>query len=149
MYEKYFNDCKNPLDLSTRYNEIRKVFNLDRMMDNPFKSEVEEEFRVKMMSFTSEPQKSSDGAVQASYDVILAFLRRNNIPGEKIGKWLWVSGTAVNGQKETLKRLGFRFSESKQRWYWRADEDKSSNPNPLPLEVIRKKYGSQAVGITG
>ena len=101
------------------------------------------------LSFASEPEKSADGSARPAYDDILAWLRRNNFPAEKIGKWFWITGPVTNEQKVDLKRLGFRFSESKQRWYWRAEEDRSSNPNPLPLEVIRQKYGSQAVGISG
>lgn len=148
MNEKYFSNCENPFDLSTRYNEISRVFNLGSMPACPFKNEVEAEFQAKMMSFTSEPQKSADTPEPASYDDILGYLQGNNIPAEKIGKWFWVSGQAVSGRKEEMKRLGFRFSESKKLWYWRSDEDKSSNPNPLPLEVIRQKYGSKAIGVS-
>jgi hypothetical protein len=145
---KYFINCANPFDLSTRYNEINRVFSLDSMPACPFKNEVEAEFRAKMMSFTSQPQKSADAPVRRSYDEIQAWLIDQKIPAEKIGKWYWVSSAAVNGRKDEMKRLGFRFSESKRLWYWRSDEDKSSNPNPLRIEMIRQKYGSQAVGIS-
>ena len=149
MNEKYFNECANANDLRTRYDEIVRVFNLHAMPDGAFKSEVEEEFNAKMESFTRLPFQSESGAEKHSLEQIEQWIKSNKLKAEKIGRWIWVSSQGINGRNDEMKRLGFRFSQSKQCYYWRSPEDRSNNPNPKPLEEIRRRYGSQAVGITG
>ncbi len=146
---KYFNDCTNPGELDARYQQICQVFNINEMStDNLFKVEVEEEYKAKMESFSKESQKSDDGAEKYTLKQIEEWVEVNHLDGERIGRWIWVSSKRVNGHKADLKRLGFRFSKSKNCYYWRAAGDKSMNENPIPLSAIREKYGSQDIGLS-
>jgi len=147
MNENFFNSCKSLEELEAKFEDLKRTFGIDYMPEYvEFKQRFMQEFKAKKDSMTSKPQNAPYGAQTTSRDEILSYLHRNNIQAEKIGKWYWVSRNGVNGHEADLKRLGFRFSQSKQCWYWRADEDRSSNPNPLPIDAIRKKYGSQAIG---
>lgn len=142
---KYFNECANANDLLTRYDEIVRVFNLHALPDGGFKTEVEQEFQAKMMSFTSDLKKSSYEPEKLTIEQVQQWVKSNNLQAERIGKWIWVSTPGLNGRTHELKKMGFRFSVSKQKWYWRSDQDKSSNPNPLPIEEIRKRYGAKQI----
>jgi hypothetical protein len=149
MNEKYFSDCKNPGELDARYQQICQVFGLDSMPDQDlFKQEVLKEYMAKKESFTMLQFKTEPEAEKYTLQQIQKWVESKNLKGERIGRWLWVSNQGINGHKDEMKTLGFRFSQSKQRWYWRADEDRSSNPNPLSIEAIRRKYGSKSIGVS-
>ncbi len=145
MTDKYFNECANASDLRTRYDEIVRVFNLPALPDGSFKREVEQEFQAKMRSFTSEMEKASYEPEKYTIEQIQQWVKSNNLQAERIGKWIWVSNMGLNGRSVEMKKMGFRFSASKQRWYWRSNQDKSSNPNPLPLDEIRRRYGAKQI----
>jgi hypothetical protein len=147
MTDKYFNECANANDLRTRYDEIVRMFNLQALPDGGFKTEVEQEFQAKLTSFTSASQNPAGEAEKFTIEQVQKWVSSKNLSAERIGKWIWVSNRGLNGQSLDMKRLGFRFSSSKQYWYWRADEDRSSNPNPLPIETIRKRYGARQIGM--
>ena len=145
MTSKYFSACENADALRTRYEEINTIFNLQALPDGSFKREVEDEYRAMMLSFSSQLNKPAVEAEKYSIEQIQQLVKSNNLQAERIGKWIWVSNLGLNGRSIEMKKMGFRYSASKQRWYWRSDQDKSSNPNPLPLDEIRRRYGAKQI----
>ena len=146
MNEKYYSVCKNPGELDARYQQIRKVFGLDSMPDQDlFKQEVLKEYMAKKESFTMLQFKTEPEAEKYSIEQIQQWVKSNNLQADRIGKWIWVSNLGLNGRSIEMKKMGFRYSASKQRWYWRSNQDKSSNPNPLPLDEIRRRYGAKQI----
>ena len=77
-------------------------------------------------------------------DLINMLLNLDGIKIEICGSWLWSSGD-TRQHKETLKRLKFRWSQSKKAWYFHnTPYHKRSNKN-LTLDEIRELYGSETV----
>ena len=146
---EYFSNCKNPVELDTRYQQMRQALGIDFMPDHvPLKQEFLQEFRDKRESFARLPFKPESEATERSMEEIVQWVKSNNFKAERIGRWIWVPSQGITTNRDEFKRMGFRFSQSKQSYYWRADKDRSSNPNPLSIDAIRRKYGSKSIGIS-
>jgi len=68
------------------------------------------------------------------YDIII----------EICGSWLWITGNTLP-HREALKELKFRWSKSKQAWYYHSDDYKKSSSKSFTLNEIRDFYGSETV----
>ena len=141
---KYFNDCKNPADLDTRYQEIKRVFDLDNMdQGNLFKVEVEDEYHTQKASLAPINGSSSTERDNYSMEEIIEIIRSLKLQAELVGCWLWLTGKDTHDHRQALKELGFRYSPSKRSWYWREYANRSSNTNPFTMEAIKEKFGAR------
>lgn len=77
-------------------------------------------------------------------DIISRLINLENIKIEICGSWLWVTGSTYPHRND-LKKLHFRFSKSKQAWYYHADEYRKTSKKTFTLEQIRDLYGSTTV----
>lgn len=62
-----------------------------------------------------------------------------NQPCELIGNWLWVKCTD-NNSKMSLEQLGFKYSRSKNMYYYRKPLRKQ-----MSMDEIRAKYSNTVV----
>ena len=72
----------------------------------------------------------------------LAELEGINI--EESGNWVWISGE-TRQHKETLKKLGCRWSKKRTAWYWKpaAGSSEAKAPEELDVEAIRAEYSGE------
>lgn len=64
---------------------------------------------------------------------------------EVCGCWVWLSGATYN-YKQTISELGFKYSKSKQSWYWSPTIDKlKKRMGTSSMSKIRGKYGSTII----
>lgn len=145
MKSNLFFGCVSADQVQLRNDELNKIFNDQDEMLQAIKTEF-----TTLMSVLSESKPVEEVKEKESLaDIIKVLQERINPEGIKleiVGKWLWISG-ATFAVREGLKQLGFRYSGNKQSWYWRSDEDRSANSKPVPIELIRKKYGSNEVAL--
>lgn len=62
---------------------------------------------------------------------------------EMCGEWLWLKGDSFK-VKDELKKVGFRWSAKKARWYWSPKMKGYSWVN-WSMEEIRSRYGSEKI----
>jgi len=82
--------------------------------------------------------------VPEKIDVLQGNINPEGLHFEICGTWLWVTGKTYQ-VKDTLKKLGFRYSVNKLSWYYWQEEHRSANQEPIPLEMIHENVGSQQV----
>ena len=64
--------------------------------------------------------------------IINELIKYDNINIDIIGSWLWVSGETYP-IKDELKKLGFKWSKGKSKWYFTAD-----------VTTSKKRYGKKS-----
>lgn len=73
---------------------------------------------------------------------VLISLKGINI--EVCGSWLWITGN-TREYKEIFKSLKFRWSKSKQAWYYHTSDYQKKSKKTYSLNEIRDLYGSQTI----
>ena len=73
---------------------------------------------------------------------VLISLKGINI--EVCGSWLWITGN-TREYKEIFKSLKFRWSKSKQAWYYHTSDYHKKSKKTYSLNEIRDLYGSQTI----
>lgn len=77
-------------------------------------------------------------------EIINRLINLEGINIEICGTWIWLTGNTYQ-HKEILKSLNFRFSRSKQAWYYHTDGYRKSNGKIFTLDEIRDLYGSETI----
>lgn len=77
-------------------------------------------------------------------DIINRLITLNDITIEICGSWLWITGNTYQ-HREALKHMRFRFSKSKNAWYYHTDVYRKNHGRTFSLEEIRDLYGSETV----
>jgi hypothetical protein len=147
MKSNLFFGCVSADQVQLRYDELTKIFSDQEEMLQSLKTEYSTLMSVLTESKPVEEVKEETFTVA---DIIKLVQERFNPEGLKLelsGTWIWLSGAGTFAIKEGLKQLGFRYSVNKKSFYWRSDEDRSANSKPVPIELIRKKYGSNEVAL--
>ncbi len=135
-----------PEDIKTAYRKAAFKFHPDR---NPAGLEM-----MKMINAAYDSVRDFSGDFSATNktedfiekinDALMAIVSLN-LTIEICGTWVWVTGDTKT-HKETLKAAGYKWSNPKTAWYFRAEEHKSFWYNRShSLDEIRVKYGTQSV----
>jgi hypothetical protein len=144
MTTNQFFGCTSPSEVQLRFDKLSKVYSDQEEMLQALKTEYST-----LMSVLTESKPVEEVKEKVSIeDIIKLIQERINPEGlklELVGRWLWLNGPGTFAVREALKQLDFKYSPDKKSWFWRAEEDKSSNEKPVPIELIRKKYGSNEV----
>ena len=77
-------------------------------------------------------------------EIINSLIRFDGLHIEICGTWLWVSGD-TKPHRDELKRLKFRWSNSKMAWYYHTSPYRKRGGKTLTLDEIRDLYGSETV----
>ena len=77
-------------------------------------------------------------------DIISRIISIDGIEIELIGNWIWVYGNTYP-HRDTLKGLKFRWSKSKQCWYWHGADYAKVGRKTFDLETIRGMWGSTKI----
>lgn len=84
-------------------------------------------------------------AVRAELDHIKSKLEPLNVDAEICGNWVWLSGNTEK-HKHYLKNLGFRYSNSKEMWFYippSLPDTEKNGDQEYTMDDIRQRHGSK------
>ena len=163
---KWFNNPQTLEDLKQQYKRLAMAHHPDRGGNTKDMQEINGEYdqlfqQLKNIhkaangtTYTTAGQAS--GAHQAQIlpqssekaadfrEIIDILIRFTGLNIEICGSWLWISGD-TKPHKEELKRLKFRWSQSKKAWYYHTSPYRKHSSKTLSLDEIRDLYGSETI----
>ena len=77
-------------------------------------------------------------------NIVDQLFRLDGLTVELCGRWLWISGETLR-HKESLRKMGCKWSRGKQKWSWHFPEDSAMSykgKKPWSMERIRLQFGS-------
>jgi hypothetical protein len=80
-----------------------------------------------------------------NFDFISELKNMLGVVIEICGYWVWLSGNTYP-HKESISKLGFKFSGAKKSWYWSPTiNDTKLKRGSKSMKQIRKDYGSKII----
>lgn len=77
-------------------------------------------------------------------NIIEKLIHLDGIEIEICGSWLWITGNTYPN-RETLKKLRFKYSKNKNAWYYHEEGYTKHSKKSFTLEQIRDLWGSERV----
>jgi len=148
---KYFKDCKTVEEAKALYKELVKKYHPD-IAGTEFTAKMQEinaEFETAFEHLKRHRAEDTESAYysnttetpQEFMNIINGLIHCDGLIIELVGRWIWLTGNTY-AHRETIKKLGFRFSRQKVAWYWRKPEDQSKNRrHDMTLDEIKDQYG--------
>ena len=145
----YFNDCRTAEELKKVYKEWAKRLHPDNGGTTEEFQRMQAEFsqsweRLKNIHVTADGEeytKETDETAEAFMQLLAVLMNLSGVETEICGSWIWCSGN-TQPFKELFKRLGFRWSRSKEAWYFHREPYRKRHGRELSLDEIRDMYGS-------
>lgn len=151
---KYFKDCQTQEELKKQFREWCKKLHPDAGGDPAEFIAMREEFEKAAAGETWRTFKNKEGQTytRPAADVsespaefiftIMELLKLEGVQVEICGTWLWITGDTWR-HRETIKKLGGKWSKNKSAWYIHREKYRKHNKKVYTLEEIRGMYGSQ------
>jgi len=151
----YFNNCKSIDDVKKIYRklaaQLHPDMNLGRDTTAEFQAmanEYEKAFNKFKNTFTNAEGKTYEKENKESFseyaDIINKIIHFEGVKIEIIGTWIWVSG-ATKEYKEELKKLKFKWNQSKLAWFHHNDDFRKKSRTALSFDEMRDFYGSSEI----
>lgn len=151
---KWFNNPSTLEDLKKQYKRLAMQHHPDRGGNTSDMQEINNEYDI-LFQRLKNVHEAANGATYTTAgessekasdyrDLINMLINLEGIKIEICGSWLWISGD-TRPHKETLKRLKFRWSQSKHAWYYHSSPYHKRSSRNLTLDEIRELYGSETV----
>ena len=150
-----FNQNLNVTELRTAYFKLAMIHHPDRGGDLETMKKVNNayEFALKNCHNKEQPivgdkdkrtynyqyKQPEESALMEAISKILTA----KLPGVTIslmGNWLWLTGD-TKPSKDAIKALGYRYSSTKESWYFHSGKFRSSGRGKASLSEIASKYG--------
>ena len=151
----YFTHCKTLDELKAEYRRLAMKHHPDMGGDTATMQAINAEYETRFEELKHQHNTTHDEAHQTTeapadfIRIIEALLKLDGVEVELCGCWLGSSGDTFN-PKDELKAAGCRWSQNKQRWYWRPLYGTSAHHRGTQsLGMIRAKYGSQRFAANG
>ena len=87
--------------------------------------------------------KTSEDVENAIKEMVNSVLEIPGIAVELCGTWLWI--TAPKTANKALKKLHFRWSKTKKRWYWAQNLGKGRRKARYTMPEIYARFGKVAL----
>ena len=147
---RYFEGLSDEREIKVRYKELAKEHHPDKggcsevmkEINNQYEDVIRGCYQLAGKSITEIDELLSNDAVMR--EKLSAILLIDGIVIELCGSWLWVTGDTMSC-KARLKELGFFWAVKKRAWYFHTEEKKRKYRKGMELNLIREKYGSQAI----
>ena len=147
---KYFTECRTAEELKKSYKEWAKRLHPDNGGNTEEFQRMQVEFsdmwdRLKDIHMNAEGETYTKETTETAgefMDIIEILIRLDGVQTEICGKWIWCSGN-TRQHKDTLKRLGFRWSNNKEAWYYHKESYRRRHDREYSLNEIRGMYGSR------
>lgn len=151
---KWFNNPKTLEELKKQYKALAMKHHPDKGGNTDDMKSINAEYdalfdRLKNIRATAtgktyENRTETTETPEEFKNIINKLIHLDNIKIEIIGNWLWIIG-ATYEHKATLKALKFRWSRSKQAWYYHTADYKKTSNKTFTLNQIRDLYGSETI----
>ena len=151
---KWFNNPQTLEDLKREYKRLAMLHHPDRGGNTADMQEINTEYdelfqRLKNVHKTASGTTYTTGEQSSEKaedfrEIINALIHLSGLKIEICGSWIWVTGD-TRPHKEELKRLKFRWSQSKKAWYYHSSPYRKHSSKSFSLDEIRDLYGSQTV----
>ena len=146
---RFFNDCTTAEELKSEYRRLAKTHHPDNGGNPEVFKEVQKCFSM-VWETLKDKHKNKDGEDYTSTSdesakefmaLIDQLTRLQGVETEICGSWIWCSGN-TKPYKDFFKSLLFRWSRSKQAWYYHSKPYYKKGSRELSLDEIRAMYGS-------
>lgn len=157
---KWFNGIDNIEDLKAEYRRLAMENHPDRGGDTATMQKINAEYtrlfeRLKDIHKSTRPdgprtytaeQKTTE-TPEDFINIINELFKLYGLEVELCGRWLWIGGDTMR-HKEQLKKLGCKWSKSKQKWSWHFPEDSAfayKGRREWSMDKIRFMWGSEKI----
>ncbi len=154
---KYFKDINTLDELRKHYKELLKKFHPDNggnVADmQEINSKYDKLFKVLKDRHESKSENASNNESdhnsnmynwendKALREVLEKIIHFDGIEINLVGAWIWLDGNTYP-YKEDLKKIGFRWSKNRKKWYWNNGEYIGRGNRKISFSQIENKYGS-------
>ena len=157
----YFNDCKNLIDVKSTFRilakkhhpdlggnaEIFKIINNEYELAFEYYQKLDNE-NQKYENIKNNKKENYNFNYENSniYKNIIEKLIHFDIEIEIVGSWVWVDKKNTYPIREILSELKFRWTKSKQKWYYfEGIENSKKQKGFYSYDKIVEKYGSTKI----
>lgn len=151
---KWFNNPNSLEELKKQYKKLALKHHPDIGGSNAAMQEINAEYdqlfeKLKNVHQTAEgktytTETENTETSNEFKDIIEKLIHFKGIKIEICGSWIWITGNTINYRTQ-LKEMHFRWSKTKQAWYYHNSDYKKSTKRNFTLDEIRDLYGSQTV----
>lgn len=144
----YFNNINTLEDLKKEYRKLAKKFHPDLNKHDTTKDmqqiNAEYETLFNELKNSSKSDNESKETSSSFINIINELIKYENINIDIVGSWLWISGNTY-AIKDQLKKIGFRWSKGKKKWYYADTLSNKKKKGTLSYNQIVSKYGKQTI----
>lgn len=121
MTIQFFKNVETLEQLKKQYRTLAKKHHPD-LADNKEEATktmkaINKEYEILFEQLKTNDKHSKNENVNTFKDIINELIK-HDITIDIVGSWLWVYGQGTFNIKDTLKKIGFRWSKSKKKWYF-------------------------------
>ena len=132
--------------IKKRYKELAKKYHPDL---NPVGDQMMKMINAAYETLKDYKPHDADHVNKTNLDslegVLKELIKISNITIEIVGSWIWVAGD-TRACKESLKKLGLRWSKPRKSWYYCDSQKKFfKSVSRKTFDEIRNTYGSTKV----
>lgn len=151
---KWFQNPQTLEELKKQYKKLAMKYHPDLGGDTATMQEINNEYdslfeqlknthtNAKGETYTTTVETKE--APEEFRNIINVLIALKGINIEVCGSWLWITGN-TREYKEIFKSLKFRWSKSKQAWYYHTSDYRKKSKKTYSLNEIRDLYGSQTI----
>lgn len=156
---KWFSNCKTIEDVKAEYKRLIKQYHPDisgadttaQMQEINAQYDIVFE-RLKNVHRTAEGKtytaKTETKETPEEFKHIMeVLLTLEGVTVSLIGSFIWLSGLTYP-HKETIKKLGFKWSSGKRQWYYTKDNRRRTGSN-ISMDKIKERYGCETFEAEG
>lgn len=151
---KWFTNPQTLEELKKQYKTLVFAHHPDKGGRTEDMQEINAEYE-RLFATLKNVRKSADGTIYTAKEentetadifreILEKLIHLDGLYIEVCGTWVWVTGNTYDN-RETLKGLHFKYSKSKEAWYWHEEGYRKLSRRSLTLNEIRALYGSERV----
>lgn len=149
----WFNDCHTIESLKAKYRKLAMQHHPDMGGDLATMQEINGQYDHAYQRLSAaeaeKPYEERAGynaqeTPEAWRAAIMAIIGLDGLQIDLVGCWVWVSGETKR-HKDALKAAGYRWSNKRKMWYWRAgDRKRRYRQSSATYAELCDKYGRES-----